>query len=310
MKKVMIASLLTLAFSASLFAQTKKEKIEELVSVSGKTSNKFLDGMDKMIDQQIANMDKKKKTAPKDSTIRPWVAGTVHPEDPQPFEDTAKYNKLLRAKAKYRKAMVDMMDAMKKESVPLYDSAFTEAQIDKQLTYYKSKAYKNFIKSSMDMFSKGSFLDPMEDTSYKSHVFNPKRKERLDSLVNLAMSRDLIKTTTKGMSGIMGSAVASQAKDSTQRKKMQQIADSTMQKISSDTGYAKLMDASLNKMKLRSEVNYDKNLGDDDITYLIAYYSDPEAKKIQQIQTELAMSVVQKIMPKFAAQMADVFKMK
>ena len=154
MKKISLATLLSLVVSLSMFAQTKKEKIEELFTINTQTSNRMMDGFDKAFDRTIANMQKNKKKTNTDSVSKPLTGNTLQPVDVQPFEDTATYNKMQRARVEYKRIMMDMINNMKKQAVPLYDSAFTEAQIDRQLTYQKSSAYKKITTSSGDLMSK------------------------------------------------------------------------------------------------------------------------------------------------------------
>ena len=309
MKKISLATLLSLVVSLSIFAQTKKEKIEELFTINTQTSNRMMDGFDKAFDRTIANMQKNKKKTNTDSVSKPLTGNTLQPVDVQPFEDTATYNKMQRARVEYKRIMMDMINNMKKQAVPLYDSAFTEAQIDRQLTYQKSSAYKKITTSSGDLMSKGSLEETFKDTSYKSYVFNPKRKEKLDTLVSLMMTKDMLKTIAKSIPALASNTIPTQIKDTAERNKMQHIFDSTMKKFSNDSSFATTMQEIFKKVSLRVEVRYDKTLTDAELDYLVAYHRDPETKIVQQKITELSMIAMQKVLPKMMSEMTALFKM-
>lgn len=309
MKKFAFATLFSLVCTLPLFAQTKKEKIEALISINNKSSNNMLENFDKSFDQTIANIQKNKKKTPTDSTTKPLTGNTLQPVDAQPFEDTATYNKVQRARVEYKRIMMDMMADMKRQSVPIYDSAFTETQIDKLLTYQKSSAYQKITNSYKDFMSKGSLEETFKDTSYESYVFNPKRKEKLDKLMSLMMSKDMLKTIAKSIPALASIAVPAQIKDTAERRMMQHSLDSTMKKFSGDSFFEKTMQETFKKMNLRTEVIYDKVLTDAELDYLIANYSDQEEKIIQKKLAEISITVMQKIMPKFLQQMAELFQM-
>ena len=309
MKKISLATLLSLVVSLSIFAQTKKEKIEELFTINTQTSNRMMDGFDKAFDRTIANMQKNKKKTNTDSVSKPLTGNTLQPVDVQPFEDTATYNKMQRARVEYKRIMMDMINNMKKQAVPLYDSAFTEAQIDKLLTFQKSSAYQKITNCSKDLMSKGSITESLEDTSYKSYTFSPKRKEKLDTLVSLMMSKDMMKTFAKGIPVLASNAVPTQIKDTAERRMVQSHLDSTIKRFSNDSSFAKTMQETFKEINLRMEVRYDKALTDAEIDYLIVNYSDPEEKIIQKRLAEISISVMQKLLPKMMSEMSALFKM-
>ena len=309
MKKISLATLLSLVVSLSMFAQTKKEKIEELFTINNKSYDKMIDGISVMFDKFPSfTKTAKEKYAP-DSTIKPWVGNVLKPQDPQPFEDTANYNKLQHTKSEFKKIMLDMMVDMEKEFVPMYDSIFTEKQIDKMLTYQKSSASQKVMNSSMDLFTNGNFMDAMSDTSARTYVFKSNRKEKLDSLMTLMMPKENYKATSKIIHDVTRNSVSSNFKDTAERKQALEGIDSMLKRQQSDPTFTKKMEDIKKNIELKKEVGLDKNLSDAELTYLIAYYSDPETQELKQKETKLTADIMQKVMPKMLSKFGDLSKM-
>ena len=310
MKKIAIATLVSLVFCIPLFSQTKKEKIEELISINNKSYSKMIDGISSMFDKLPTATSLAKERDNNDSTVKPWVDNTLKPQASQAFEDTANYNKVQRTKAGFKKVMLEFMTDMEKDFVPLYDSAFTEKQIDKMLTYNKSAASKKVVNSSMDLFANGNFLNALSDTSAKSYAFNPKRKGKLDSLMNLMIPKEIYKANTKMMQGMVHNSVTSAIKDTAERKEVTHSLDSIVKKQQSDPVFTKQMDDVKNSIRLRQEVGLDKSLTDSELAYLISYYSDPETQDLKQTETKITTEMMQKIMPKMLAKLGELHKAK
>ena len=254
MKTIALATLLTLIFITPAFSQTKKEKIQELISISNKSYSKMIDGISTMFDKMPSFNPPTKQDSPTDTTIKPWVENTLKAPDAQPFEDTAKNNKLLRTKAGFKKTMLEVMTDMEKDMVPLYDSAFTEKQINSMLVYNKSSASKKVTNSSMSLFTNGNFMDAMNDTSFRTYVFNPKRKEKLDSLMNLMIPKENYKASKKMMQGIVNNAVISEIKDTADRREIKHSIDSITKKQQEDPSFTKQMDDIKQNVELIKEV--------------------------------------------------------
>ncbi len=312
MKTIALATLLTLIFITPAFSQTKKEKIQELISISNKSYSKMIDGISTMFDKMPSFNPPTKQDSPTDTTIKPWVENTLKAPDAQPFEDTAKNNKLLRTKAGFKKTMLEVMTDMEKDMVPLYDSAFTEKQINSMLVYNKSSASKKVTNSSMSLFTNGNFMDAMNDTSFRTYVFNPKRKEKLDSLMNLISPKESYKTKKRILQGVtkdmVNSTITSEIKDTAEKREMTHSFDSIMKKQQDDPSFTKQMDDIKQNVELIKEVELDKSLTDAELSYLLTYYSDPETKELKQIETKLTEKMSLKILPKMMEKMKKMMK--
>ena len=309
MKTIALATLLTLIFIVPSFSQTKKEKIEELLSISMGSKNSILDKMDKMLDAMPFMKEPTKKTATTDTSMKGWAKDALHVPEQQQFEDTAAEHKRQRMKTAFKKIMADMVADMKKESAPLYDSVFTEAQIDRQLAFQKSEAGKRYREDFSGDFTKMISIVNGTDTSLNSYVFAPGRKAKMDTLISYMMPKDMMKKFTTGLfSGTMGNAMFSSIKDTAKRKEMIRSFDSTQNAMKKDPKYAKIQEKELEKVTARMEIFYDKTLSEKIIDDLIAHYKDPEEIKIQELQINLSLKLMQKVLPKMMGSLTTIMK--
>ena len=310
MKTIALATLLTLIFITPSFSQTKKEKIEELLSITLGSKNSMLDKMDKMLDAIPFMKEPTKKTATTDTSMKGWAKDALHVPEQQQFEDTAAEHKRQRVKTAFKKVMADMVADMKKESAPMYDSVFTEAQIDRQLAFQKSEAGKRYREDFSGDFTKTLSIVNGTDTSYNSYVFAPGRKAKMDTLISYMMPKDMMKKFTTGLfsGSTMGSAMFSSIKDSTKRKEMIRSFDSTQKAMKKDPKYQKTEDKELETVTTRMEIFYDKTLSEKTIDDLIAHYKDPEEIKIQELQINLSLKLMQKVFPKMMGSLGKIMK--
>jgi hypothetical protein len=119
MKKVIMLSLLIGALSFNVSAQTKKEKIVQLIDLmqSDKMINSMFDNMSNMFKQQASGL----KDAKNDSIQEVFMKYVM--------EETKAFTKRL----------------INEDMVEIYDKYFTDKEIQKYIDFYKTPEGKKFL---------------------------------------------------------------------------------------------------------------------------------------------------------------------
>ena len=159
--------------------------------MNNQSIDKSMSMFDKMIDGLLMNPQKK---LDKDTSKFAKNKTTLTLQEPEVLKDSVGYNRKQKVRVILKEFMSDMYIRMKKESIPLYDSLFTEAQIDMQLDFYQSEAGKKQLKESLDNMTSNDFMSLIKgDSLNEIHDFPVGKKHKIDSLITLVMPKDFMK---------------------------------------------------------------------------------------------------------------------
>jgi len=321
-KLIVLATILSIVLVSPMKAQSKKEKIEQLIalSMSEKSTDRVMSMFDKMIDGLLMNPQKKLDN---DADFKAKNKTTLTLQEPEVLKDSVDYNRKQKVRLILKEFMSDMFVQMKKEYLPLYDSIFTETEIDKQLDFYQSEAGKKQLREGLDLVASADFMKLIKgDSSNEIHDFPVGKKQKIDSFITLVMPKDFKKyfdaksPMMKTMSKEMASQMFSYEKDSTTRQNMLKSFDSIMNanlnnpeiKARQDS----IMNVYRNKSITRLEIFYDKRFTEKDLDQMITYYSNPEVKEMNKKKMEMMGIIMQKIMatelPKFMGKIMKEFR--
>ncbi len=322
MKKLFIlVTFLSIVLIVPTKAQSKKDKIAQLItlSMSEKSIDKAMSIFDKMLDEIST---KSVKNQEEHASSKSNNKSTLTFQEPEVLKDSVIYKKKQKVKLVLKEFMSDMFIQMKKESVPLYDSLFTETQIDKQLSFFQSEAGKKQLKEGLDYMNSSDFMSLIKGDSLKEiHKFSVGKKQKIDSVITLVMPKDFMKyfdtksSMMKTMAKEMSGQLFSNEKDSIKRKEMIKGFDSVMTANQNNpklnARQDSIMNIYLNKSIAKLEVFYDKRFTENDLDQMIIYYSNPEVKEMNKKKTILNGIMMQRLMstelPKFMGKIMKEF---
>ena len=308
--KLRLATIFLVFLSASaVCAQTKKEKIIELLSY--KLNEKTIAAINKGMDKVVARLPLMKQESDEGN-------------------DSIRQIKIAKIKVLIKDFGLDALNKMKETAPHLYDSAFTELQIDEQLAFLRSDIGKKVQSQGSESISSAEVMKIVEEeTSGVEHKFEYGKKEKIDSFINLTTP----KTSSISYSGYapymrdglqkMFKDMINAEKDVSKKKEMQERADSFTNARLSDSALAAYMDkyklkidnlkkseraASIDKLEVYLDVKYSAK----ELDELIAHYSSPNTASMKETERRLYQMVTEQTMKeemaKYMGKMVEILK--
>ncbi|MFP5039608.1 DUF2059 domain-containing protein [Parasediminibacterium sp. JCM 36343] len=171
MNRIIVFWVLCLSISSPIFSQTKKEKARQLVSI--------------LYGYQLVENQLKNEQTSLDKSFR---------DGSQKINDAAAYYKWRSCEIAFKKELfTSLYTNIKKRYTNIYDSIFTEGQIDKQLAFYSSENGRHFYKQFSGYVNPLQIFDFIFQDSSLSipHFTEPKKQQKIDTLITLTMPKYL-----------------------------------------------------------------------------------------------------------------------
>jgi len=292
MKKIAaLSTLFAFLFIVPLFSQSKKDKIEKLITIQSKyyTLEQSIKNFDKMVDEEKSF--KRKSKYESNSGITDLSTTIINLMEPEILKDTALYYHKERVKRLGEEYVRTNYKKDMEESLQLYDSAYSEQQIDKMLVAFTSPVGKKYLLVE-DSLNPSHSAPPIDD----NHMFAPGRKEKIDSLFDCIVPL----STKSALSKMMDSALYANLK----KMNMENMYTQMKAQVAEQTEVAEA------KRRVNKEILFDRNFSNRELDSLIEYYGDPDVIKAKEIAIQLGMVLSKRRKAEFDEYTAKMKKLK